>query len=288
MTREYALLGLLAAMWGSSYYFIALALESFGPISLMALRVTGAAIVLTAIMRAKGMAIRVPDSQTCGHLYCLALLNSIVAWPLLAWGQQYVDSALATILNSMPPIFVVLFSAIINGKNDVDQRSMYGVLIGWLGVIAIVGTSAPSLGGNQLAQFACVLSAACYGVVALYKKPFEHLSGLEMSTYTMIFAALTLTPIALVTEEIGSITVTALMAAIGLSVFSTAFAMLIYFRLQRTIGSLGVSSQSYLRVIVGVGLGVLLLGETLEPEQFVGAGMVLVSLGLISTSFGKK
>lgn len=281
--REYALLGLLALMWGSSSFFIALALESFGPITLMALRVGIALGVLALIMRAKGMRLWLPKLRTCAHLYCLALMNSILAWPLLSWGQQYVDSSLATVLNAMTPLFVVLLTFIVGSERNVSRASVLGVLIGLFGVAIIVGANVPSMDGNLLAQLACVLSAACYAVVALYKKPFEHLSGLEIATHTMLFACLTLTPIALVVEEIRPITARAVMSLIALSIFSTAFSVIIFFRLQRTIGALGVSSQSYLRVVVGVGLGVLFLGEALTAAQIAGSILVLLSLGLIHT-----
>lgn len=281
VSKEYALLALLAVMWGSSYLYIDLALQDYDPFTIMALRVTVAWFILSVLSLHRAPRI---DRRTYAHLYCLALFNSIMAWPLLGWGQQYVDSSLAAILNAMPPVFVVLFTFIIKGTGEggVNLGSMFGVLIGLLGLVIVVGVDVPSIGGNQLAQLACVLSAACYGVVAMYQKPFEHLKSIDIARVTMGFAALTLWPLALFLEGVPRVgSMSSIAAIIALSVFSTVLGTLIYLRLRKTLGPLAVSSQSYMRVLVGVGLGVLVMGERLVMSQIFGGLLVVAALCLL-------
>ena len=107
---EYGLLLLLALLWGSSYLLIKLAVAEIPPATLIAVRVTLAALLLLALMRWQGH--RLPrDARSWRWLLLQAFLNSIGAWTLLAWGQQFVESGLASVLNSTSPIFVYLVAS---------------------------------------------------------------------------------------------------------------------------------------------------------------------------------
>jgi len=277
---EYLLLVLLSVMWGSSYLFIAVALEEIPPITLIAIRVSVSALFLILVMRWKGESL--PTDPTIWRgLFILAIFNSIGAWTVLAWGQKYVDSSLASILNSTPPIFVVLFSVLI-GRKAGGLRAGLGVLSGLAGVILIVGyESLSGIGLSVAGQLACVLGAAFYGAAAIYSERFERLTPLQISACTMIWATSVIGPMAYLVEgtEWTLPSMLPLSAALALALFSTAFALLIYFRLVRTLGPLGAASQSYLRVGVGVVLGVFLLGDELTT---LGAlGFVLCVFGVL-------
>lgn len=284
---EYALLVLLSVMWGSSYLFISVALTEIPPISLIAIRVVISAIVLVAVLRLSGEAL--PRSRTLwGKLLIMAVLNSIGAWTLLAWGQQYVDSSLASILNSSPPIFVVLFMLILKQEFG-GLRPFFGVVLGLAGVTLIIGyTALAGLELNALGQAACVLGAACYGAAAIYSHRLSELSALQISACTMIWASVVIGPTAFWLEGSAWAMPSAvpLAAALALALFSTAFALLIYFRLVRTLGPLGAASQSYLRVGVGVLLGILLLGESLN--QFGIIGFVLCIAGVLLINWPRR
>ncbi|SNZ19563.1 DMT family transporter [Cohaesibacter gelatinilyticus] len=122
---ELALLALLALLWGSSYLFIKMAVTEIPPITLIALRVFGAAVFLIIVMRIRSE--KLPrDSKTWRMLFLQAIFNSIGAWSVLAWGQQYVDSGLASVLNSTSPIFVFLITATITHHETLDGRSKPG------------------------------------------------------------------------------------------------------------------------------------------------------------------
>ena len=107
LKTELPLLALLALLWGSSYLFLKVAVAEIPPITLIALRVTGAAGFLLLVMRLRTETLP-RDGRTWRMLLLQAVFNSIGAWTVLAWGQQFVDAGLASVLNSTSPIFVFL------------------------------------------------------------------------------------------------------------------------------------------------------------------------------------
>src|SRR5262245_14483399 len=132
--REYALLGLLAGLWGSSYLFAKIALEGLPPLTLAAYRVTVAALVLCSLLAISK--VRFPrEPATWRLLFTQSLLNSTLPWSILAWGQQYVDSGLAGVLNSTSPIFVVLITLVFLRRESVGAWPLAGALLGFTGVV---------------------------------------------------------------------------------------------------------------------------------------------------------
>jgi drug/metabolite transporter (DMT)-like permease len=281
---ELALLALLALLWGSSYLFLKVAVAEIPPITLIAMRVAGAAAFLLIVMRARNE--RLPrDAGTWRMLYLQAIFNSIGSWTVLAWGQQYVDASLASVLNSTSPIFVFLFTALVTRHEPLGGRRLFGALVGFAGVVLIVGLDALRGLGTQVAgQLACLLGAALYACAAIYGKRFSHIPAVATATGTMICATATLVPLAFVVERPWAMhpSAIALTATAVLSVLCTGVALLLYFRLVRTIGSMGVASQSYLRAGVGVVLGVMLLGETIALPAAIGIAAAIIGVALIN------
>ncbi len=283
-TAEYLLLGLLALLWGSSYLFIKVAVAEIPPITLIALRVAGAAAFLLVVLVASGR--RLPkDARTWARLGVQAFFNSIGAWTLLAWGQQFVDAGLASVLNSTSPIFVFLFTALITRHEPLGGRKILGAVTGLAGVVLIVGVDAlAGLGTAVAGQVACLVGAMLYACAAIYGKRFAGIGPLETALGTMIWATVVLVPLAFALEAPLAIRpdIHALAATGILSVFCTGTALLIYFRLVHTLGSLGVASQSYLRAGVGVLLGVVLLGEAPSLPVMIGLVAAIGGVALLN------
>lgn len=244
LRTEVPLLALLALLWGSSYLFIKLAVAEIPPVTLIALRVLGAAIFLMIVMGMR--AEKLPrDRRTWRMLLLQAILNSIGAWTILAWGQQFVDSGLASVLNSTSPIFVFLITSLVTRHETLGGRKLVGAVLGMLGVILIVGVDALRGLGSQVAgQIACLIGAALYAGAAIYAKRLGHISAVATATGTMIWASIVLVPVALVLDRPWTLMPgpTAIAATVVLSVLCTGVALLIYFRLVRTLGSIGVAS----------------------------------------------
>ncbi len=279
---ESALLCFLALLWGSSYLLIKVAVETIPPITLIATRVFIAAIFLSVIVIWKGE--RLPrDGKTWRLLLVQSFLTSIRAWTVLAWGQQFVDSALASMLNSTSPVFVFLITFFFTRHETTSWLKLFGACMGVVGVSLIVGADAlQGLGQQVLAQLAVLSGAVMYAGAAIFGKRFTHLTPLMTATCTMIWASVFLVPLSLVIDEPWTLAPSTLSmtAAVTLALLGTGVALLIYFRLLRTLGSLGTTSQSYLRAGVGVALGVIVLGEHITPV--IGAGIATALIGVIA------
>lgn len=288
MRLEYALLGLLAGLWGSSYLFAKVALETIAPLTLAATRVTIAAVVLALVARL----LRAPwprDGATWRTLFVQSLFNSTLAWSILAWGQQYVDSGLAGVLNSTSPIFVVLITLVFLKREALGGWQIGGALLGFAGVVATIGFDVlNTLGRDILAQAAVLFSAFLYGVAALHGRHLAHVPPIVTAAATTLLAALFLVPASLVLERPWTLepSMRSLAAAGALGFLCTAVALLIYFRLLRTLGAMGVTSQSYLRAGVSVLLGIWLLDERMAPATGLGLAAVILGVAAINRRAG--
>lgn len=284
---ELTLLALLALLWGSSYLFIKIAVEDIPPVTLIAVRVLGAAIFLMVIMGTR--AEKLPrDIRTWRMLLIQAFLNSIGAWTVLAWGQQFVNSGLASVLNSTSPIFVFLITALATRHEVLGHRKFLGATLGTLGVTLVIGVDVLRGLGDQVAgQLACLAGAVLYAGAAIHGKKFRHISALATAAGTMIWASILLVPFAIFVDEPWRLSpsLTAIAATATLSIFCTGVALLIYFRLVRTLGSMGVASQSYLRAGVGVIFGITFLAETLTLSVALGLASAIIGVALINWPF---
>lgn len=156
---ELTLLGILALLWGSSYLFVKIAVAEIPPLTLIAIRVGGAALVLLTLVRIRRETMP-RDADTWRMLLVQSFLNSIGAWTVLAWGQQFVDSGLAAVLNSTSPIFIFFITLLITRHEAMHVGKLIGACLGVIGVILIVGVEAlDGLGQDILGQLA-VLSGA--------------------------------------------------------------------------------------------------------------------------------
>lgn len=283
--KEFVLLGLLALLWGSSYGFIKLAIAEISPMTLIAARGTIAATMLIVLVMIRGD--RWPsDARTWGMLLVQAFFNGIGAWTLLAWGQQHIDSGLASVLNSTSPIFVVLITLLILRNGTIGPRATFGAFLGLGGVILMIGVGVLDGLGREIAgQAAALASAALYACAALYGRRFTDLPAPVIAATTMLWTAIWLVPAAFIFEDPLALapSATAIGAAVALGVFCTGFAILIYFRLIKTLGSAGVASQAYLRAGLGVLIGVVLFGEVFTLSIAAGLIAAIAGVALINT-----
>lgn len=287
-TLEFALLGLLALLWGSSYLLIKLALGSLPPFTLIAIRVAIAAGLLSAVVLMRGE--RLPgDGPTWRAFVVQAFFNSVGAWTVLAWGQQYVDSGLAGVLNSTSPLFVFVLTLLWTRHEPVTVRKGIGAVLGLVGVVLLLGVDVlAGIGQQVVAQLAVLFGAFLYACAALNGRRFSSLPPTVTAAGTMICATVCLVPLALIVDQPWRLspTLVALGAAVALGVFCTGLALLLYFRLLRTLGPIGVTSQSYLRCGISVLLGVVVLDETVTAT--VGLGLFVIVLGVAAINAPKR
>jgi drug/metabolite transporter (DMT)-like permease len=281
---ELLLLLLLATLWGGSYTFIKLGVATIPPITLIAARTSIAGVLLLLIMQARGL--RLPsDASTWRRFLFQAVLNSVIPWTLIAWAERSVDAGLATILNSTSPIFTFFLTLAITQQEAPGLRKLFGVAAGMAGICLIVGVQAfQGLGEQLVAQIAIVVATICYAGAAVFGRGFRGLDPTAPAAGSLLCGAAILAPVCIVVERPWTLmpSASSILALLGLAVFSTAFAFVIYFRLIQTLGSVGTTAQAYLRVPIGVALGVLLLGERLSATAWIGLACVVVGVAAMT------
>lgn len=278
--REYALLLVLATLWGASYTFIRLGVATIPPVTLIAARTLIGGALLFAALAVRG-SIMPGDVATWRRFMIQALLNSVVPFTLIAWAEKTVEAGLATILCSTSPIFAFLITFAITRQEPVTLTKLFGVVMGIAGICLIIGVEAlVGFGEELVADFALVFSALCFAGAAIFGRSFAKLDPIAPAAGSMLCGSLILIPISLVLEQPWTIVPSAssVVALVGLSVFSTAFAFALYFRLVRTLGSVGVTAQAYLRVPIGVGIGVAFLNESIAPSALIGLACVVAGV----------
>lgn len=280
MALEIALLLTLATLWGASYTLIKIGVETIPPITFIAARTLIAGGILFAIIKMRGL--KLPrDIGTWQRFMFQACLNSVIPFTMIAWAEQSVDAGLATILNSTSPIFTFLLTIFLTQHEPVTARKLFGVVAGIIGTCLIVGMEALNGLGHELwAQLAIVAATVCYAGAAIFGRGFKGLDPMMPAAGSLICGGAILLPISLLVDRPWTLapSVASMLALAGLSVFSTALAFVIYFRLLHTLGSVGTTSQAYLRVPIGVAIGVFTLGE--NPTPTIWAGLLCIIVGV--------
>jgi drug/metabolite transporter (DMT)-like permease len=275
---------LLGILWGVPYALTKIALETIPPVTLVAARVSLAAMALWIIVVISGH--KFPERlDFVWRLFVQGAVACVIPYTLITFGQQSVESALAAILNSTTPLFVVLISLIWTRHEPMTFGRLFGVTIGLGGVVMIAGAGAlGGLGRETAGQVAIVLATFSSAVSAIHGRRFATVAPEIAAAGMLTWAAVMLVPLCLLVEApLNSAPSAASIAALLVNaVVATAFGFVIYFRLIRTIGSIGTSSASYLKPGVGVLIGCALMGESLTWT--LAAGLVAILFGVWAIS----
>lgn len=279
---ELALLLALATLWGASYTFIKLGVETIPPVTLIAARTLLAGAILLLVIRWRGL--RLPRDFSTWRLFLVqACLNSVLPFTLIAWAERSVEAGLATILSSTSPIFVVVLGLLAGTGERLSPIKLVGIASGLAGTLLIVGTEAlAGFGADLAAQLALVAASLCYGGAALFGRHFKGLDPIMPAAGSLICGAALLLPFSLAVDRPWTLapSLASIQALFALSVVSTALAFVIYFRLIARLGSVATTSVAYLRVPTGVLIGMVVLGERLAPTAW--AGLVLIVGGVLA------
>ena len=280
---EWALLLALSVLWGGSFFFTALAVRELPPLTIVALRVGLAALLLLAVNRLMGVAMP-RDGRVWSAFFAMGLLNNVVPFCLIVWGQTHIASGLAAILNATTPLATVVVAHLLTPDEKMTGNRLAGVLVGLLGVVVMLGPSLlDGLGTNLLAQLACLAAAISYACAGVYGRRFQRMGVPPMTTATgqVTASTLLLLPVALAVDQpwtLAAPSLTAWGAVLGIAALSTALAYVLYFRILATAGATNLLLVTFLIPVSAILLGVLVLGERLAALQLI--GMALIAAGL--------
>ena len=282
--RQWLWLSLLAFLWGSAFILMEVALPVFSPVLIVTGRMTVAAVVLNAVLwcqRSRWVKMTTLPRSLWLKCGALSLVNNLVPFGLVVWGQQYISASLASILIATAPLFTVLLAVFLEKERLTPARGT-GVVLGFAGVIVLIGPEVlHGLDLRGLGEVALLAAALAYSLSGFAGRRFRETPAQLVSTMTVTAGALIMLPIALFWESPLAIEWQwpAGLAILALGVFPTAIAYLIYFYLLAEAGVVKTSLVSFLVPLSALLLASLLLHERLGGPEI--AGMALILSGLV-------
>lgn len=281
-TRAWGEMLLLAAIWGASFAAIRVALDEIGPLTAVAHRVGWAMIALWIVVIVMGL--RIPrDPKVWIGFLGMGLLNNVIPFGLMTWGQLYIESGLTSILNAATAIFGVITAALFFADERVTTRKAIGVILGFAGVAIAIGLeNFRDFDIRSIAQLAVIGGTLSYALAAVWAR--KRLSGHppQVAAAGMVTGAtLIMLPLAWIIEGPISLDLQPrTYVAIGYyGLVATAFAYLLYYRVLAMAGSSNLMLVTLLIPPFAIVLGAWMLGETLSPAAYY--GFALLALGLL-------
>ncbi|MDG1068801.1 MAG: DMT family transporter [Sulfitobacter sp.] len=280
--RAWGLMALLAVLWGAVFLSVRIALDESPPMTVVAHRVGWASVVLWAYVFARRMPLPRGARVWIGFAG-MGLLNNVIPFSLMAWGQLYIPSGLTSIFNATTAIFGVLVASLLLADERLTRRKAIGVVIGFAGVVIAIGAdSLREFDITSLAQLAVLAGTLSYAFAGVWAR--KMLGGLapQVAAAGMLTAStLIMVPLAWYVEGPIRLDLTprTLMALAYASLGATAMAYLLYYRVLTLAGSGNLMLVTLLIAPIAIVLGALVLGETLPPHAY--SGFVLLALGLV-------
>ncbi len=283
MTKlTWSLLVVLSVLWGGSFFFIEVALRSFPTLTVVFARVALAACALHLYVLATGKQMT-RNPQHWRWFFVMGFLNNFIPFTLIVWGQSHISGGLASILNATTPISAVLLAHFFTKDEPMTTNKLMGVVLGLVGVIVLVGpTSLQSTSNNLLAQLAIIVAGISYSLAGIYARRFKGLPTTVVAAGMLTGSSVMMLPLSLIIDQPWQLRpeLLSVLALCALAIVSTAAAYLIYFYILAAAGATNVLLVTLLVPVSAVLLGVLILGEALEPLML--AGMSLILLGLLA------
>ena len=277
---------LLASLWGPSFLFIKVAVHEIPPLTMAAARVTIAALILLVVLRLRKRAL--PKGRHMWLKFTIAgLFGNAMPFVLFNWGELYIDSALAAILNGTTPLFTLVIAHFFTDDDRLSTRKIIGAIIGFGGLLVLV---APSLFGGveatTLGLLAVLLAAFCYGVNIVFTRTYlRGLPGLVAPAAQLSMASVLLIPVALLVDQpyqLAFPSLPAVSSLFALAIIGTGLAFIVYYRLLETTPASSMAMVTYLIPVFGIFLGVVVLNETLSWNAYVGCSLILIGVMVVN------
>lgn len=284
--KEWLAFILLSVIWGSSYMWIKLAVAEMGPFTLVAFRLMFGAMFLLAIVLVRKPVMPKPKSIWASMAF-VGLVNSAVPFVLISWGEQFIDSAMASILIGAVPLFTLFFAHWALKDDRMNVMNVLGLLTGFIGIIVLMseGLLGKAAQSDVLGQLAMLAAAASYAVGITFAR--HRLRGVSPSVQALVSVAFAdafiwagtfwfESPLTLPQSSLvwGSVLI--------LGFLGTGLAYRLFFYLIQTVGPTKASMVTYVAPAIGVALGVLFLNETLTRQLVLGTILVVGAVWFVN------
>ncbi|WP_293452602.1 EamA family transporter [Planktotalea sp.] len=281
---NWVLLLLLGVIWGSAFMSMTIALDGFGPRMLAASRVLFAALALNILGAMIGQpitAIRKLDGRRAWTIiFAIGAIALAMPMLMLTWGQQHVPSAFAGVAMGAVPLLVLPLVYIFSPEEGIGPRRIIGMIVGFIGLAVLIGPSAFSGTGSDLAfwgRLACICAACGYAIGSVLTRRAPKMPPIALASGTMTAAALIIVPFALLTEEFPTdFTIRPSIALLYAALLPTALGAIIRVRVITTAGSLFMNITSYMVPVWSVIFGITLMGESLPAQLYTALALILL------------
>ncbi len=274
----------LSVLWGGSFFFAKVAIGELRPLTVVFARVALAALALNLILSLSGRSLFRRGTPWPAFI-AMGLLNNMIPFSLIFWGQTQIASGLASILNATTPLFTLVVAHLATRDERMDGAKVAALLTGFAGVTLLVGPDL--LVGDQsgfMGQLACLAAALSYAFAGVYGRRFQTMgvAPMQAAAGQVTTSAILILPIMLMIDQPWNLpappsaTVWAALAALAL--LSTALAYVLYFRILAAAGATNLLLVTFLIPVTAILLGTVFLEEQLAPRHF--AGMALIGIGL--------
>lgn len=301
MNRKWLLFWLLCLIWGSSFLFIRISVEQIPPLQVVFIRTLIAAIGLNIVLwwQKKPFPGR---GRNLWDITVLGVVNTVFPFFLITWGETYIESSLASILQGTAALFTLLVAHFNFADERITPRKLLGLFMGFLGVVVLTNRDADTSQTTHslfylLGQLAVVAASLCYALGGTYSRKVmqQRLEPLQVSAGAMTVAAITtgimtyIMPVfgGSVPVNLASLDSRVLIAVLALGFLNTFVAYLIFYGLVANLGAARTSMVTYVIPVVGLILGVIFLGERLEYKLVLGALMIVGSIAVVNLKLEK-
>ncbi|KJC55759.1 ABC transporter permease [Bradyrhizobium sp. LTSPM299] len=282
-SRDWVLLGVLSVLWGGSFFFNGVIVRELPPLTLVLLRVALGSAILLPLLRSRK--IEFPHGWSgWAPFVAMGLFNNVLPFSLIVFGQTYISSGLASILNATTPLFAVVVMAVA-GEEKLQARRVAGVVAGLIGVAILHGDALGFETRQGIGILLCLAGAFSYGLAALVARRLpSRVPPLGTATFQMLASAAMMVVVAGVVDRPWQLPMphmTTWLAVLGLATLSTALAYSVFFQILQRSGATNVMLVTLLVPVTAILLGYLVLGEPISLREVIGALVISSALLLI-------
>lgn len=284
-TKHWIVFIVLGLIWSSSFLWIKIGVQEIGPMALTAFRMLFGALTAAAI--GVYLKVRWPSDLRTWNIFAI-LGPASLAIPIffISWGEQTIDSAVASILNATVPLFTIFIAHIFLQDDKMTVQKVLGLLIGFAGVVVLM--SEDLMGGARtslLGQAAVILASLFYAGSGVFARKYtQHVNGIVRGAMPLITSSLFMWAIGPLAErpfEFPSLPLT-WVAVLWLGVLGSGIAVIMLYYLIHEIGPTRTSMVTYLFPVGGVILGVIFLDEHLSWQLVAGTVLIISSLAVVN------
>jgi drug/metabolite transporter (DMT)-like permease len=274
----------LGAIWGASFLFIKVIVDETGPVEVAFGRLFIGAVAILAFVRLRRLSVPWTPSLLA-KVGVLALVANIAPFALIAWGEEHIESGMASVLNSTMPIFTAAFAAAVLPEERFSAARVAGLTLGFVGVVVLTSDEGLDVTNSDvLGQFAVILASACYAVGSVVSRTLLRTTEpIGLSALQVTAGAVLCLPILLVVSGVPdySLSAEAWLSLLALGAGSTGIAYVMYLWLIEETGSVRASLVTYIIPVVGLFLGWAVLDESIGLNTLLGSALIIAGVATV-------